>query len=206
MLYTTVPIAAFLIFCLISTRGKVEKERDEDKEFINDNPVIATFYKTFDNRPIRKISLYIYSVILVLFMAPIAAFGLDITVEIPFILVAVFLGLLITTTHRDRNFRYCVSETEVEFYADVKSRTDRHIIKIRDIEKMELVKTSLLFSQGHHASNIEYKNSKAVMYVQGNRAVKIILSNGRRVFASMDEPYEFMSLVENIRQGDIQFT
>lgn len=195
MLYTSITIAAFLIFCVITSSGKVERERAEGKEFINDNPVIATFYKTFDNRPVRKTFLYIYAVIFVLFMAPIVIFGIDIPVAVPFILVGVFLSLLVTTTHHDNNYRYCVSETEVEFYADIRRRTDRHIVKIRDIEKMELVKMSLLFSQGYHSSHVKHGRSKAVMYVQGNRAVKITLSNGRRVFASMDEPKEFMTLV-----------
>lgn len=61
-----------------------------------------------------------------------------------------------------------------------------------------MVKISKVFNQGHHASSIDHKRSKAVRYIHGNRAVKITMENGQVIFASMDEPREFIELIQEL--------
>lgn len=172
---------------------------DEPGKQINGNSVLDTFQKTHDKRPMRNLILRIYAVLCLLAITPLVIFGVRMPGLVIFCFVLIFICFLMWMDVADMKLKVWVSLYEMEFNATLRFRESRHIVKISDIEKMELVKMSLLFSQGYHSSAFERSNSKAVMYVSGNRAVKITLKDRKRIFVSLDEPEEFMNMIERLR-------
>lgn len=199
LIITTILSVVFLLMVKDSPKEPEIEPVEGPGIDINGHPVLETFHQSHDPWPLQKLVLTIYAMTCALFIAPLVIFGVGIPWTVIMVLVVMFFGCLMWMSPGSMNLTVWASSHAIEFrLAGAKDYHSRHIIKIGSIERMELVKMSLLFSQGYSHSAFEVSKSRAVMYVDGNQAIKITMINGTRIFVSLDEPEKLIAHVRKI--------
>lgn len=164
---------------------------------IEGSPIVGVFDKKREFNFTSKLEVGIWSVI-ILVLLYLQAF------ELLRLLIVIraglfFMGLIM----KDKIIAISPEYIRIDYAA-----SPNYVIRIDEIKNLKLIELPKLkqgVSPSNRDTNLSLSERSEIWFTEGKTAVRMEMAKGQVINVSMDEPDEFMSLVESIRQGDIQF-
>lgn len=157
------------------------------------SPIAGVFDKKREFNFNSKLELWIGSAV-ILFLLYLQAF------ELLCFLIAIRAGLFFMGHIMKDN----IISVSTEYIRIDYAVTPTYIIRIDEISNMEVIELPKL-KRGVGPSDratISLEERPEVWFTEGKTAVRLEMAKGQVINVSVDEPDEFMSLVDSIRQGD----